>query len=354
VRSETVISGTGALVEQLCDEGANVASRQTVAMLYNNQDALSCNQQITVLEKQKTQLEYALSAGGSTQNAASMDQSILNAVTKIHTDVSQGDLSNLDDNSLSLKGLVLKHSYLYGENGESLTDIQTQINSCAAQISQLTTQSSSDTKSVAAPCSGLYSGVVDGFESLITPDQLDGLSVDTLQSLLSQAPSPNGSTLGKIITGMKWYFAAVMDENTAARLGSTAKLVFSRSDSGEISMNVDRIGTAENGQCVVVFSSDTDMAKTTLLRKQTVDLVFSEYSGIRIPADAMRVNSSGQTGVYVVSGAQAKFKPVNRIYSGDGFYLVSPTADSTSDTYLRAGEEIILAASDLYDGKIVR
>ncbi|MBP1737165.1 MAG: hypothetical protein H6Q60_1046 [Oscillospiraceae bacterium] len=353
VRSETVLTGAGTLVEQLCSEGENVANQQQVALLYSSQDALLRKQQMEALEDEKEQLEYALSSSGSAEDASSMDASIIAAIAKLHTEVSQGDLSDLDDSALNLKSLTLKHSYLFDENGESLTDIQTQINNYSTQISQLSSQSSLDTTSVTAPCSGLFSGSVDGYESLITPSDLDSLTVSSLQSLLSQSVTASSGSLGKIITGINWYFAAVMDEASASRLESTADLVFSQDYTGEISMTVDRVSETEDGQCVVVFSTDTCLADITLLRKQTAELVFTTYSGIRVPTDAIRFDETGRSGVYTVTGLQAKFKPVDIIYSGEGYYLVSPTSEASDSDYLRAGEEIVIAAVDLYDGKIV-
>ena len=58
------------------------------------------------------------------------------------------------------------------------------------------------------------------------------------------------------------------------------------------------------------------------------------------------------TGVYCVSGAKARFKPVEVLLTGDD-YAVVRSAGSTEKLRLRPGDEIIVAARDLYDGKVV-
>ena len=58
------------------------------------------------------------------------------------------------------------------------------------------------------------------------------------------------------------------------------------------------------------------------------------------------------TGVYCVVGMEARFKPVKVLYYGDCFVLVRAESDAEK-TRLRSGDEVIVTAKDLYDGKVV-
>ena len=51
-------------------------------------------------------------------------------------------------------------------------------------------------------------------------------------------------------------------------------------------------------------------------------------------------------------GVKAVFKPVTVLYSGEGFVLVRP-ASSEKKRIFRSGDEVIVTARDLYDGKVV-
>ena len=88
--------------------------------------------------------------------------------------------------------------------------------------------------------------------------------------------------------------------------------------------------------------------------------------GIRVPKDALRVRTQTSeqedgttvetqtTGVYCIVGMEARFKPVEVLHSGDGFVLVRSTAPEDRETLrLRPGDEVIISAKDLYDGKVV-
>ena len=130
-------------------------------------------------------------------------------------------------------------------------------------------------------------------------------------------------------------------------------------------------GFAE-GRVVAVFQGDTYLSELTLLRQQSAEVIRQTTTGIRVPKEALRVrertvtdedgNESvvSETGVYCMVGMKARFKPVDVLYSGDDFALVRSTLDTAEEVSktqeqirLRAGDEVIITAYDLYDGKVI-
>lgn len=123
---------------------------------------------------------------------------------------------------------------------------------------------------------------------------------------------------------------------------------------------------------VAVFQGDTYLSELTLLRQQSAEVIRQTTTGIRVPKEALRVrertvtdedgNESvvSETGVYCMVGMKARFKPVDVLYSGDDFALVRSTLDTAEEVSktqeqirLRAGDEVIITAYDLYDGKVI-
>lgn len=129
-------------------------------------------------------------------------------------------------------------------------------------------------------------------------------------------------------------------------------------------MVIQSVGWEENGRSVVVFQGKYDLSQLTLLRQQSAEIILSTMSGIRVPQEALRIVSqtvTGEdgketetqiTGVYCVVGVKAVFKPAEVLYNGDGFVLLRP-ASTIKSRILRSGEEVILTANNLYDGKVV-
>ena len=178
--------------------------------------------------------------------------------------------------------------------------------------------------------------------------------------------------MGKLITSSEWYFAANLEEEAAGRLaeGSRVTVRFSRDWSGEVEMTVEQISEPEDGLCAVVLSSTRSLSETSLLRSQTVDIIFASTTGIRVPKRAVRTElrtetgEDGQevtrqvTGVYTLTGAQAEFKEVEILADDGDYYLVAADiSDNPSDqelkSVLRAGDEVIISSEPLFDGKVI-
>ena len=182
------------------------------------------------------------------------------------------------------------------------------------------------------------------------------------------------SNVGKLITGDTWYFAANLPaaEAESLREGSRVSVRFANGLDRDMEMRVRSISREEDGQRTLVLESGEYLALTTLLRHQTAQVICRTYEGIRVPKNAVRVETrtvgEGEeaqevrfTGVYCRMARLASLKPVQVLYEGEDYYLVTPdeeilerffSAARVSRT-LRGGDEIIITARDLYDGKVV-
>lgn len=372
-REEKVIQGaSAAVVDQLFSEGEKVARGQTVAVLYSSTAAADRRGQLQALEAERDQLQYAWNKSGDVSDNARLSAGIIQVIAALRGSVAAEDFTRLEDQTMELKGLVYQRADTYsGEDGGAAA-AQAQLESLNSQIAALQSQSAADTTRVAVEESGVFSGQVDGYEALLTPEGLEALTPADLDRLAAQKPAQDAAAVGKLITGTKWYFVCPLSEEEAGHLteGGAVKVRFSRDWAGEVSMKVERIGPPQDGRMTVILSSTRFLSDTTLLRRQTVDLVFSSKSGIRVPKNAIRVvtetgtgEESGQTverqvtGVYALVGAQAEFKPVEILDQRDDYCVVravSPDDPKAARKDLRAGDEIIVAGRDLFDGKVIR
>lgn len=371
VREETVLPGQGGIVDVLPEEGEKVARGGVVAMLYQSSDALERTETLRELKLEREQLLAALEHNDDTRDAAALSGAIVDAIISLHASAAQGDLTALERESSQLKNLVYRRDYTYGSGGET-GSIEDALAAVDAQITALSTQAARDTTRVTTDRSGIFSGQVDGYEGLLTPDLLESYTPSALDRLAAQRPAGETGAVGKLITDATWYLVCPLTEEEAQRLyeGGSVTVRFSRDWSGEVDMQVEHISLSEDGRVAVVLSSDRYLSEITLLRRQTVELVLGTVSGIRVPREALRVETrtvtDAETGetreqtinvVYALVGAQAESKPVEVVDQAEGFCLVQPAQALTASqqkTVLRAGDEIIIAAEDLYDGKVVR
>ena len=101
---------------------------------------------------------------------------------------------------------------------------------------------------------------------------------------------------------------------------------------------------------LLILSSDQALQNVTLLRQQSAEIVFASYSGLRVPKSAVRVEN-GQTGVYILEGTLAKWKPITILHDTGESYVAA--LDTSSTDNLWPGDELIINAKNLYDGKVV-
>ena len=364
VRQETVLPAQTGIVDVTRSEGEKVGVGQSVAQVYRDSQAQTNQADLEALADQIQLLEYS-SDGGGVDSAAKLDENILQAVTALHAASGVGDYNQLEDQARTLKSTVLKRGYVYG-NGLGAEELSQKLNDLKSQYAALKQQTSSSTSSVRAPQSGVFSTLVDGYETAVTPQTVFQLTPSSLSALLAGQGKEAGGGMGKLITSTRWYFAAALPVSVAERLkeGSTATLRFSGDFDQDIDMRVDQVGQAEGDKSVVVFSTDRYLSQTTLLRQQTAELIFNSWSGLRIPKQALRIEKSTYTdketgqevqnnrlGVYALLGGRAEFKTVEVVTEGDDYYVVRSTTDE-SDA-LRAGDEVIVRATELYDGQLL-
>lgn len=369
VREETILPDAGgSYVDQILAEGEKAAAGQAAALLYTDPAALTTRQAIRTLSAEIEQLQYALSSGTQATDASRLDGQVLSSITALRSLTAKGDLTALEDYALSLRTMVFKRDYAYGDTNAA-GQLGQLIQSKQAELVQLNASLNQVASVVYTPAAGVFSGTVDGWEGLLTPDKLEGLTAAGLEALLAQSPAPAAGPVGKLITGSTWYFAALLEgTDTGLKSGRTYTLTFSGDYYGQIPMELNRV-SLEGEQTLAIFSCRSHLADTTLLRAQTVDVVIHHLEGIRVPRKALRVetvdeplesgNPDGPTRqvnrykVYIVERSQAWGREVEILYTDENFYLVRPV-DPAAAKRLRAGDEIILNSSGIYDGKVVR
>lgn len=364
VRQELVLpEQTDGVLQVRREEGERVSVGGTVAAVYADQASVDRQTEIEALNARIEQLQYAQEAEVGVEVAQKLDTQISQNILDYRAALTAGRLNDAEKQGSQLRAQVLKRDY----TNTDTTDLAVQIQELQAQVKELKAQTAGSVRRITAPVSGLYSAVVDGYESVLTPDSILELTPSQLNRL--KADSATASNVGKLVLGDSWYYVAVMSAAEARELeeaGGSLTLRFAKGAERDLTVTVAHVGTEENGRCVVVFESKSYLAELTLLRQQSAQVISGSVEGIRVPEEALRVVTTTQTdedgnttetqtiGVYCVVGMEARFKPVEVLYNGENFALVRANQPSDKETLrLRPGDEVILSARDLWDGKVV-
>ena len=372
IRAEQVLPGEGSgLLRLTRQEGERVSQGGTVAKVYADQASLDRQTELDRLDERIEQLRYAAEESLSGVASLRLDSQIQDSLLSLRRAVEGGALAQAESEISQLRSLVLKRDYSRGDG----TDAAAELAELQAQRKTLAAQGANSVRTLTAPKSGIYSAVVDGYESVLTPDSLSALTPSALNKL---SPAELPANTGKLILGDNWYYVGVVSAQEAQTLqtrqnrlgtGESLSLRFTKNVDRDLSVTLLSVGAEENGRCVVTFQGNTYLQELTLLRRQSAEIILDTTDGLRVPLAALRVATQtvtekdpeteetaskevNVTGVYCVSGAKARFKPVEVLLTGDD-YAVVRSAGSTEKLRLRPGDEIIVAARDLYDGKVV-
>ncbi len=248
------------------------------------------------------------------------------------------------------------HDLITGKN-QSLAD---ELSAERAKLAALENSYSGAYESITNSLSGYFFYDCDGYEDVFKYDRLENLDAARLSSLAAEPANlvEGKYAIGKMVYNYVWYLAVPADAYLCDALADDSGCSVKFPSSGlELWLTLDRISPAnDKGQGLLIFSCGIMPEGFDYERIQRVELLVSEVSGYRVPDTAVH-EVKGVGGVYILSSSVVKFRRINILFEGEGYYVVAerdPEAENREE-YLDKNDEIIISLSDgrLYDGRIL-
>lgn len=353
VREEQVISGqaSGGVVSYQQSDGTVVRKGSVIAEVYNSSNDISIRRQIRALEEQIAALSKVSDARSAEYSSTETINRQINAeiddyIALIH----QGQVSDLSDSKAELLYLLSQKDVVMGEAesyASRITQLQTEVDSLNTRLSGSLVQYTS-------PEIGYFARMTDGYEAVLTPNSINTMAVEQLRTFSREKVVFDNSNLGKIVTDHHWYYAAVLPAADAEKfiLGDTVYLNFNMYNITQIPFTVKEVRTDESDpdHCMVLLSTSHMVPELLMVRNPSVQIDFTSYTGLRVPAKAKRYEGQ-QVGVYVQDGDVVRFKTINIIYENSEFILCGANPDL--ERPLEIYDQVIVEGTDLSDGKPV-
>lgn len=349
IRNETLVtSQSNGVMHFIVGDGTRVAKNGVIANIYDSESASITLSQIDSVKKKITDLEDLLSyndleAADLDLINARIEESLNNFVVNSST----GDYNGIEQYSSALLSSVNRRTAAMGNTA----DFSSQLNSLKSQLNELSSSLPNAKGQVKADQSGYFVSKTDGYENVLTCDNLDKINSDYINGLKAQETPDN--VIGKIVSDYEWYIAAKVSINESLNFkeGDTLKLYTTVKSYPQLPVTVKQINISENSaDAVIIFACSEMNSELAAMRSGPMTAVKKEYSGLKVSKNALRVVDS-KRGVYVLSGMQVKFVPVNVLYSNDSYIICEKqTADGN---VLKLYDEVIVKGKNLYDGKII-
>ena len=236
----------------------------------------------------------------------------------------------------------------------SRTSYNDLIDSLSSRKRELSSRLSGESETVSLNESGYFYYSCDGYENIFDPEILDGLLPSGLQELAGSAPDTQ-KYAGKCVTSARWYMALTLDRTEIGKYtaGEEYKILFE--DYGElyIGMTLEKVNT-ESDTGVLIFSSSEMPEGFGFERVQSVSIITAEYSGLRFPMSAVRLNE-GVEGVFVLYGNTVFFRRASVIGQENGYAVVLVEESAEGETWKPVSlyDEVIISGTGLYHTMIV-
>lgn len=354
IRDETMLESTasGTFV-QIAENGERVSRGSTIAAFFTSETAAhnyvkieSLNSQLEVYNAIESQTRLENVDVEKLQNQAKADfDDILDAVYN-------NDYSSLEELKLSYSENVSKRQKSLGQS----VDCSSKITEITQEITELQTNVTPGTI-ITAENSGYYVGSADGYENIISAEDIDSLTVDELESALDADKAEiSENSIGKIINGYNWYIATLIDSAKVVDMsdGKSVKIILGDSVDDMVQTTVYSLESVEDNQTLVIFKCNLMNDELTSLRKVSGKVVIDEHTGLKINSEAVRFDENGNAGVYVRRANIVNFRSLNIIYSEESFVVAADTEDFESEyEHLKLYDEVIISGKELSNGMVV-
>ncbi len=356
VRNETVLfAESDGVLTYSVSEAQKLGKNQLVATVFASESGVDIQKQIFQIDEKIALLERStVDAGYMTADITKIDEKIYESLIKIRLAI--------DKNDISLASQI-KDDLLINYNKRHLiktgkTQYDEQILALQQEKARLTASLQNALCTVNSPSAGYFSTLLDGYETVFTPNVVENLTVDSYRETIAKEKISYGNlAVGKVVTDFDWYTLCEVSSNEAEDFtsGRSYKIAFSYSSGKKFDALLEKkVTQTDTDSVILVFLIENVPQDFDYTRMQSIQIVKESFEGLSFPRSALRV-VDGVQGVYVVEGNSVGFKKVDIIYTDDSLYFSREPGVTEEDAakYLSRFDRVITEGKDLYVGKIL-
>lgn len=354
IRDEVPItySGNGILSYSIKD-GGKLGSNTVIAKVYPDDTQIGRNREIARLQKELDILKKIQNPGTlESAQPASLSESMDESYRRL---IYSRDMMDYDTVQTTMEDLLVQMS-TYQIITKQISGFGQQINDINAQLAELKAASVECTEIITSPKPAYFVSYCDGYESELTPDKLDKLTIAEINSI-SDRKSSEKTIVGKLIEGYGWYLAGVIDNSRKEyAIGDEVQLQFETSKELFDAVITDIRNEGDPKESIVIVQCGQFNYDLVQHRAEKCELIKGRYKGLKVPREAIRFsditedvyddegNVTGSStanykGVYIQKGEQIVFKKLDVNYEGSNYVLSKVHTDD--QTYLALYDDIL-------------
>ncbi len=355
IRDEKVVtySGDGVLSYNVPD-GGRLGNGTVIAQVYLTDDQIKADREAEELTKELDILNKIQNPG--TIESAQPSNLSVNIEETYRNLIYNRDICNYEAiDSLKDDFLILLSTYQIVT--DSSIDFSSKISDINTKLLQLKASSVAPKEVITSDRSAYFVSYCDGLESQLTKDNISALTVEQLKQI-TDTKDDSPDIVGKLIDGYEWYLAGIVD-NTRKEYAVGDKVSLQFESTSEI-FKAEIIDVRDEGdpaKSIIVVSCNQFNYDLVQHRCEKVELIKGNYSGLKVPREAIRFRQQEEKivdedtgitstvtknfkGVYILEGEQVEFKKLDVIYEGSD-YVLSAVHDG-DESYLALYDDIMV------------
>lgn len=351
---------TGRVIDEIA-EGERTAAYSRIAMIMND----TSEQFIADMEEVnakivKARMEQAEKADFFSEDLIRLDDEIALEIQDLILACNARDFEEMARRRIGIGKIVEKKAEIVGENSTG-----GYISSLLEQKKAIQDKINANTVEVRTNISGVVSYVIDGYESVLTPDKIGDLKPLDLNRIIEQ--NANGKTTGtdgkvqasspaaKVIKGTDIYIAAAIPAVNARDYEEGDRILLRINSVGlETTGIITKIISSAGDGSVVVIQMSRGADRLSRSRVVHVDFINNTQEGLKVPLKSLwDISADGTTGkIMLIKYNVASSRTVNILCSDEEYAIIS-TPEKEYEKMVNLYDTYIMNPERIVEGEII-
>ncbi len=337
------------LVKYIYNNGEHISANSDVAMLFEDETELQNFKKIKNIQNRIDNL-ITLKNDLSENNQAyiGINQKIYSNFIDILNNLKNNNFNEIGKNKKILIENFNKKQIL-NNNFENVDEL---INCLKKELNLISRKNLRQPQIITTPYTGYFVNLIDGFEEKCDLDKSIEIDEDELKQMYDSFDNNQENIRGfKIIVNPKIIFKTFIPitTNFNCDIGDYLTLKMeSINEKFEAELIDLKLNKLQKG-FIATFEINGMTQKLASLRKSQAKINFKKYNGLKINKTAIRQNSNGKNGVYVLCGSMLKFKLIDIIAENLDFVVCKPYVNDSN--YLQELDLVVVSGKNLYENR---
>lgn len=370
IKDETILTNNASgIIVPVAENSERVSRGSAIAAVFSSESSAENYSNLQNLNKKLQSYQKI----DNSLRLADVDLDKLNseidaAFQNILNSAYNNDYSALSEDKMTFSEKLSRKQISLNED----VDVSAHISQVQSEIAAIQSDAA-PSQIISADTAGYYVSHLDGYENMLTTQDIDTLTADKLNEALNakQSSVPSNS-IGKIIDGYNWYTACIVNsaDISSFDVGDSIKLIFDDFGNDTVKTVVHSVASVDDVNSLVIFRCNLMNEFLSGLRIVSGKIVIEEHTGLKVNKDALRINDEGQEGVYVRRGELITFRRLNIVYSEESFVIATPPVITEEDNkegneeklkekksfinnHIKLYDEVIVSGKELSDGMVI-